>query len=1017
MVIKSIKRTINLLFVLLSSLYFLDAQTVTGVVNDETGMALIGASISVKESNQGTITDVDGKFTLEVGDLNNTTLVVSYIGYETLEVPLVGRSNVEISLNSSTSLIDEIVVVGYGTQRKSDLTGAISTVKADEIKRQANGNVTQTLQGKIAGMQVTPISGTPGEGAVIRIRGIGTFGNSDPLFVVDGMLLNDINFLNPNDIESVEVLKDASATAIFGSRGANGVIIITTKKGSRTGEGVITAEAYYGWQEVVDKISLVNGAQYAQLVNELSVNEGGNIRYPDPESFGAGTDWQDVIYETAPIMNYQLGANGGNENLIYNMSFNYFKQDGVMRGYSFERFSIRLNNEYRIKENISLGHNLAFIHNKRDVGPGLVNTALRSAPIASPFDSLGNFSPETAETSSTGNAEASLFYNNNKNFSYRGVGNIYADIKFLRHFTFKSSFGIDLSQLQGKSFTPVFMVSAIQQNQNSRISVREERNLNLLWENTLTYNQEWTNHRINVLAGMTTQEFEFEQLRGERLNLIGEAPSFFYLEAGDETTSTANNSADTWSMLSYLFRTNYTAFDKYLLTASFRVDGSSRFGSNKRFSYFPSLALGWNVTNEGFMLDQDVVSRLKIRGSYGRVGNDKIGTFRYSPLVTSNLNVIFGPTESIEFVQNGAAVLNLANPDLQWEETNQANLGFEIGLLDNRLTAEIDYYVRTTDKILASVPIPSYIGSEADPIVNAAKMRNQGVDLNLSWRETKGDFSYSVKLVGSTVNNEVLELGGGKEEIFGGGLNFGGWLGTRTVVGEPIGSFYGWKVAGVFQNEEELNSLPSRGSEDGVGDLRFEDLNGVDADGNLTGQPDGKIDDNDRTIIGNPIPDLIYGFSLNVGYKGFDLAIDFNGQYGNEIFNAKKASRFGLYNFETSFLDRWTEEGSSDFEPRVTNSGHNYIPSDRFIEDGSFLRLRNVTFGYTFPDVLKEKINIRDLRLYVSGNNLYTWKTYSGYTPEIVNISNGTGDPFANGIDRGIFPIAKSVTVGLSLSF
>lgn len=1009
------KILLSLLVVMIASISLLaQSATVNGTVKDEQGEPLIGANILIQSTTTGVITDFNGNFSLEVPDVQSTVLVFSYTGYEPQEIALEGRTTLAITMLESSELLDEVVVVGYGTQRKSDLTGAISTVKTEEITRIATGNVAQALQGKVAGVQVTPSSGAPGAGAVIRIRGIGTFNDASPLFVVDGMLLNDINFLNPNDIESVEVLKDASATAIYGSRGANGVIIITTKKGEIRQSGVITAEVYYGTQEVVSEIDLVNGSQYAQLVNELSVNEGGNIRYADPEAFGEGTDWQDLIFRSAPITNMQVSANGGSESMLYNVSFNYFQQDGIIRGSDYERFTIRLNNEYKIKEGISLGHNLSLVYEDRQNGPGVVNTALRSAPIASVFDSLGNFSPETAEFSSTGNAEASIFYNNSNTFNYRGVGNIYADVKFLKNFNFRTSFGLDLSQAQRKVFVPVFEVSAIQQNEDSRLNVREQRTRSWLWENTLTYNREWENHRINLLGGITSQEFDFEQLEGSRLNLLGETDDFLFLNAGDETTGAANNFADTWSIVSYLFRANYTAFDKYLLTVSFRADGSSKFGSNNRFGYFPSVALGWNITNEPFMQSQDLFSRLKLRGSWGQVGNEKIGTFRYSPLVTSNLNVIFGNNESIDQVQNGAAVLNLANPDLRWEETTQSNIGFEIGMLNNRLTAEIDYYTRTTNDILASVPIPDYIGSEAPPIVNAAKMRNQGIDLNLSWRESRGDFSYSINLVGSTVSNEVLALGGDNEEIFSGGLGFGGWLGTRTVVGQPIGSFYGWRIAGVFQNEEEFATLPRRGSEGGVGDLRFMDVNGVDANGDPTGVPDGVIDDNDRVVLGSPIPDLIYGFSASASYKGFDLTVEFNGQSGNEIFNSKVASRFGLYNFETSFLDRWTGEGTSDFEPRVTNSGHNYIPSDRFIEDGSFLRLRNVTLGYTLPNSLLDKLGLRDLRLYVSGTNLLTWTDYSGFTPEIVR--NG-GDPFSAGIDNGIYPIAKTYNAGLTVSF
>lgn len=979
----------------------LQAQiTVSGTVTaGDTGEPLLGVNILVEGTSTGTITDLDGQFELKVPN-EESRLVLSYVGYQTLTLPINGRTVLQVILEND-NVLEEVVVVGYGLQRKSDLTGSISSLDAAEIQRIPSGNVEQALQGKVAGVQVTPASGRPGAGAIVRIRGIGTFNDASPLYVVDGMLLNDISFLAPDDIESLEVLKDASATAIYGSRGANGVIIITTKRGKVGGDATISVSAYHGVQEVANQLDLVNATEYAQLVNELSVNEGGGERYSNPASFGEGTDWQDVIFQSAPIQNVQVAANGGTESMVYNVSFNYFSQDGVIRGSDYERFTIRINNEYKLKKYISWGHNIALTYTENENGPGVLTTAYRSSPIAPVYDSLGNFSPLSAEISSTANAEASFFYNNSNGLSYRGVGNIYMDITPFEGLTFRSNLGLDLSKGENKSFVPVFEVSAIQQNQDSRLNVGNTTTRSWLWENTLTYQKEWKDHRINVLGGITSQAFDFEQISGSRLHLIGEDESFFFLNAGDETTSTVNNSADTWSILSYLFRLNYTLMDRYLLTVSYRADGSSKFGANNRFGYFPSVALGWNLTGESFMKGQTAFSRLKLRGSWGQVGNEKIGTFRYSPLVTSNLNVIFGPNETLDNVQNGAAVLNLANPDLRWEETTQIDFGVEFGLFDNRLSAEIDYYSRTTNDILAAVPIPDYIGSEQNPVVNAAEMRNSGFDFNLSWRESLPQFEYSINLVASTVNNEVLSIGGGREDIFGGGLGFGGWLGTRTIIGAPIGSFYGWKVAGVFQNEDELANLPSRGSESGVGDLRFEDVNG-----------DGVITDEDRTFLGNPIPDFIYGLNLNVAYQGFDLAVEFNGQSGNEIFNSKKAARFGLYNFETSFLDRWTGPGTSNFEPRVTNSGHNYIPSDRFIEDGSFVRLRNVQLGYTLPNQWLQQVRLRDFRVYVSGTNLITWTDYSGYMPEV-----GSSSPFASGIDSGIFPIAKTYTVGLNISF
>lgn len=1012
------KRCIQLALLLLSSAPVLWSQTtVSGTVLDETGQPLPGVNIvSALGTNLGTISGVEGDYQIEVPNPEQDTLIFSFIGYQTQRIPVNNRQVINVDMQVQQQMLDDIVVVGYGVQRKSDLTGSISKIDNEQITRIPTPNVTQALQGQVAGVQITPTSGRPGAGAAIRIRGVGTTNDNTPLFVVDGMILSDnnanIDFLNPNDIESIEVLKDASATAIYGARGANGVVIVTTKKGSFDQKPTISFNSYYGWQEVTDRVDVVNAAQYAQLTNEAAINEGGTAPYANPEEFGTGTDWQDLIFRTAPIQNYNLSARGGSESMRYNLSFDYTQQEGIVRGSDFERFSIRLNNEYSVHPNISIGHNLALVYDNRTNGPTAVNTALRSAPIAVPFEEDGSFSPSTASLSSTGNIEATLFYNDNTAFSYRGTGNMYADFTFLKNFRFRTNFGLDLSQRQEDQFIPVFEVSPIQQNEDSRIILREGRNRSWLWENTLNYNVDLGDHRIDALGGITAQDAFNEFLNAGRNNLIGEEEALQFINAGDATTAFAEGGASEWSMISYLFRVNYTAFDRYLFTASVRRDGSSRFGRNFRYGNFPSLALGWNVTNESFMYDQDWISRLKVRGSWGLIGNDRIGNYESIAVVTSNQNVIFGNNDNLNNVQNGATVIELANNDLRWEETEQFNIGVELGFFKNRLTAEIDYYNRTTNDILARIPIPDYIGSQADPIVNSARVRNTGIDLKLNWQDDVGDFSYGINFVGSTVNNEVLALGGNRSEIFGGFVQ-GGNLATRTVVGGEIGAFFGYQIAGVYQTEEDLQNFPTRGTEGGPGDLRFADLNGRDENGELTGQPDGTIDEADRTVLGSPIPDYIFGFSLNARYKGFDLVVDFNGQAGNEIYNEKKAFRFGNYNFETSYLNRWTGAGTSDFEPRVTNAGHNYIPSERFIEDGSFLRLRNVTLGYTLPNELLGRANIQNLRIFVGGTNLITWTEYTGYTPEIVNANN----PFDTGFDAGIFPIARTYTVGLNVSF
>lgn len=973
--------------------------TVTGrVIDAESQEPLIGVNILIKNTLSGTISDYDGNYVLDVPSLTDT-LVFSYTGYEAQDIPIAGRTQIDVVLRVKQELLQEVVVIGYGVQRKEDVTGAISTLKADEIIRIPNANVEQSLQGKVAGVQVTPVSGRPGEGAAVRIRGVGTFNDASPLYVVDGMLLDDISFLNPNDIQDINVLKDASATAIYGSRGANGVIIITTKRGTSEGRNTFNVDAYYGTQQVVRKIDLANGQEYATLANEVNLNEGRNPAYPNPEVFGEGTDWQDVIFRTAPIQSYQLSANGAFDRINYNLSANYFQQDGIIRGSDFNRLTLRLNAEYKLTEAVTVGHNLAFANSHSTFGPEVLTDAYRVAPIFAPYDSLGNFT----NTSPVANAEAEIFYlDNNIRQAQRTVGNLYLDIDFLEHFTLRSSFGLDLENGDSRNFVPEFVVSPIQQNLESFIYRRFDKNRTWLWENTLTYQQTFGNHNLTVLGGITAQDNRYEFLEGGRQNVPDDQEELYYLSAGDVQTQTNNNRASEWAMLSYLFRVNYALLNRYLVTVSFRADGSSRFGSDRRYGYFPSFALGWRITDEPFMEDQRLFSRLKLRGGWGQTGNDKISNYPGRPTVTYNLNTVFGGTETLN---TGASIVQLANPEVQWESTTQLNIGLEMGFLNDRLQAEIDFYRRVTEGILLEIAIPSYVGVDAPPFVNAADILNRGFDFKVDWRDRIGPkFSYNLGFVGSTVYNETLALGQGKEVLDGGGIGYNGILGTRTVLGQPVGSYFGYIVEGIFQNQQDLDTYPRRGNEK-PGDLRFADING-----------DSVITDLDRTFIGDAIPNFIYGFSAGFNIAGFDLVVEFNGQSGSQVWNSKKGARFGTYNFEASYLDRWTGEGTSNSEPRVTNGGHNYEPSQRFIESGDFLRLRSVVLGYTLPQSVLDRLHLQRLRLYVSGTNVATWQNYSGYTPEIAG-NNGGQDVLSAGIDRGIYPIAKTWTFGLNLSF
>lgn len=988
------KQTLLFMLLLLSAGGPAIGQQISGTVTDDLGDPLVGATVIIHGTVTGTYTDDQGQFVLEVPSLNDS-ITVSYFGYERQIIPLRGQTVFSITMEIAQFSTEEFVVVGYGRVRKSDLTGSVSQIDVTEVGKIPNGSISQLLQGKAAGVQVTPASGAPGAGAVIRIRGVGTLNNASPLFVVDGMLLDDIDFLNPNDIESIEVLKDASATAIYGSRGANGVVIITTKNGT-SGDSRITVQAYEGFQDVIRTIDLANANEYALLSNELAVNEGRDPVFADPSSYGEGTDWQDVIFERAAIRNYQLAFSGGTENMSYRVSGDYFNQNGIIRDGSFERISLRMNNEYRVKPYLTLGHNLGLIYSRRITEPGILGNAYRADPTIAPFDSLGEFS-NTTVNAPVGNAEASIFYNNNKSFSYRAIGNVFASLNFLKHFTLRTSLGVDVQAGFFKTFVPVFFVSPIQQNEESRLTAGLDRTQNILWENTLSYVREWTDQRLSVVGGVTSQAFVFENLGGSRINFPGETDEFFFLNAGEIDGQTNYNSSFEWAMLSYLTRVNYSYRDRYLLTASIRRDGSSRFGQDNQYGLFPSLAMGWNVAEEVFWNPVKAINRLKFRGSWGVIGNDKIGAYPSTQVVTQNLNAVFGPDE---LLNTGASIITSANPGIRWEETVQLDIGMEFGAFADRISGEIDYYQRTTNDILVAVPIPAYVGSANDPTINAATVRNSGIDLALTWRELLGHWGYRVTGMLSTVRNEVIELGEGNEEIFGGGLGVGGLLGTRTVPGLPIGAFYGYEVEGVFQTQEEIDNSPNRGVEV-PGDLKFADIDG-----------DGFITTEDRTYLGSPIPTLIYNTDLEVTYKGLALSVSIYGQHGNKVVNAKKMARFGTPNFEASYLDRWTGEGTSNTEPRITNGGHNYEPSERFLEDGAFTRIRNIQLAYDLPANIVEKLRMDEVQVYVSGTNLFTWQSYSGYTPEVT-----TGSVIAVGIDQGIYPLAKVWTTGLNLQF
>ncbi len=986
----------NLQLIFAFALFFLSTslsvaqRTITGRITDEaSGEPLPGVNVIIKNTNRGTASDVDGKYSIEVSP-QDEFLVFSFVGYQEKEVEIDNRTEINVALTPKVQEMEEIVVVGYGTVKKSDLTGSVSSVKSEELNELSSSNALDALSGKLAGAQISSSSGEPGSNPIVRVRGIGTINNANPIYVVDGVIVEDISFLSPSDIESVELLKDASATAIYGSRGANGVFMITTKSG-QADESRINFSTEVGIQQLRNKIDLLDGEEFARAYNDIVPNAINNPGAVD------NIDWQDQIFKQNPVVqNYNLSLSGGSEKINYYFSGGMHDTKGIIPKSNYQRYNVKLNTEYQVREFLNVGTKLSGAYVDDQIAPGVVGTAYRAWPIDKPYDENGDF----AEVRGNGNPLASIAYSNNSTSSYKFVSNMFAEIDFLENFKFKTSYQLNLDHSKNRNFTPEFSVSPTQQNQRSRLSQSFTEDRAWIFENTLNYDNTFDEHHLKVLAGFTAQKNTFESPSVTVYNLIRDDPDFWYLNASTNDTLFDFGSGEyTTTMNSYLFRTNYTYAGKYLFTGSFRADGSSKFREGNRWGYFPSFALGWNISKEPFFPDLEFLDNLKIRSSWGMIGNEKISwSDRFS--LIGNAGAVFGLDEAL---QAGATYQGTGNSDIQWESTVQFNTGIEIKAFNNKLTTEVDFYNKITQDILVNLSVPAYYGIGAFQRVrfNAAEVLNRGIELNAQWRQKLDDFNYSVSINASTVHNEVLSIEANTPTdsvIYGGTLSNGDQV-TATYIGESIGSFYGYETVGVFQNEEELNQYASIPSQD-VGDLRYKDVNG-----------DGEITEDDRKIIGSPIPDLNYGFSFSLGYKGFNLSANFQGQIGNEIYNAKNQTRFGIYNFEGRVRDRWTGEGTSNTEPDLDGQAGNYEPSDYFIENGSYLRLRNLTLSYSLPDKYLSTIGFQKATLYLRGNNLFSITDYSGYSPDI------GGGPLSAGIDNGVYPITRVYSFGLNVTF
>jgi len=967
-------------------------RIVKGRVSDSAdGSALPGVNVVVKGTTKGITTDAEGTYSIDLAQ-DEQVLNFSFVGYKTATIEVGDRTVVDVALESDLITLEDVVVIGYGVVRKSDLTGSVSSMKGSDLNKIPAASPVFALQGKVPGVQITTASGAPGSGAIVRIRGVGTFNNANPIYVVDGVILDNIDFLNSADIQSIEVLKDASATAIYGSRGANGVVLVTTKKGTPGQEyPTISVNADYSVQSLNNRIDLLNGKEFATIVNEINPGSYNNV------DAVPNTDWQDLIFSTAPIQNYQVSAAGASPKIQYYVGLGYFNQEGIIPKSNYERLTIKLNNTFHLTKSIRFGNNLAFTpYKQQNTNGNSVFVVYRAQPTITPYQGDGSYSTVPG----VGNVLADLEYTNSFGKGIRSVGNFYGEVDFMKGFTFKSSFGIDFNYSKGTSFTPVFFVSPQQQNSTSDLNKSYSDNSTWLWENTLSYYKESGVHRINAVVGYTMQETASEFISAAGQNILRDGEDFWYLNPGNLVPTSINNGVTddlNYSMISYLFRANYTYNNRYLLTVTYRRDGSSKFTPSNRYADFPSVALGWNVINEGFMQDASLISNLKLRGSWGIVGNEKI---QYDKQFSSVLNGVGGVFGSGEVINTGSTYGPAGNPDLKWESTYQTDIGVELGLFEDKLTAEVDYYQKTTKDILIDLPVPGYLGNGdgASITYNAAEVLNRGVELSLAWSDEFSEgFKYRIGVVATTIHNEALKVkGSGGDGDYQPNANGT----TRSEVGLPLGAFYGYAVDGVFQNQGELDAYPHLSIAD-VGDLRFVDTNG-----------DGFLNGDDRKYTGSPIPELLYGFNLEVSYKGLSLAADFQGQQGNEIYNAKETVRPDLYNFEQHYFNRWTGEGTSDTEPRASAGGYNFLPSTRYIQNGSYFRLRSISLGYTLPKSLMEKISVRTAQVYVRGTNVFTSTKFTGYTPEV-----SSGSVLDNGIDTGGYPIPSVYSVGFNLTF
>ncbi|HEY9115874.1 MAG TPA: TonB-dependent receptor [Bacteroidales bacterium] len=977
-------KKILLFLILLSGLNLLaQEKTVSGIVKAEEGYSLPGVNVVIKGTSTGTVTDQDGFYSIQAS--SNDILQFSYIGMQTVEVTVGNQTSVNVSLNEDVATLQDVVVIGYGTVKKQDLTGSVSQVKAEEIAATASISPALALQGKSAGVQVVN-NGLPGSTPEVIIRGISSIqSGTQPLYVVDGIITNDIRNLSNDDIESIDILKDASSQAIYGARASSGVVMITTKSGTK-GKMKLNYSGFYGLNVIARRVDMATSQFYEEYTNEALLRENKPPAFTG-DTYPVNTVWLDEVTQMGQMIQQSVSMSGGTDEITYLASFSYNGEKGVTQDNKFDRYTFRLNNDYKIAKWLTMGNILSLSTYKADnPNTGVYNTAYRQAPNMPVYDSTGNWA-NSIYINNVGNPVATLAYWNNQSKGYKIQASFWADADIYKELTFKSSFGLDVGNDDFLNYTPVYNASASQQNLISNLTKTNNEYYHYTWDNMFNYNKSFSGkHNLDATAGVTMEEMKSTYLTGYRQD-VPPQENYWYLNLGDAATATNGNGGDKWRRFSVVARASYNYLGKYFLTATIRYEGSSRFSEEYRWGTFPAFGAAWRISDENFMKDSKVISNLKLRASWGIVGNDNIPTNAFLYTITTGISYPFD-----ELIQNGSTITDVKDPNLTWESSRGLDIGLDYGFLKDKLYGEIDYYNKVTNDLLYPAPLPAILGSTSY-ITNIAELRNQGIEFTINWRDKiKKSIGYNIGANFTYNDNEITNLANGLP-IDGGSLG-NGQTTTRTAVGQPVGSFWVYETDGLYQTEEEINATPHLPGTK-IGDFKYKDNNG-----------DGLLDDEDRIYVGSYQPVFYYGINFSMNIKQWDIMINGFGNVGNKVYNGKKAQRWGGENIEAALVDRWTVENTDTDIPRASNAVP--IASDYYVESGNFFRFNNITVGYTIP--LKSNV-ISELRVYVSAQNPYTIQSFSGYNPEL------PGGVMDSGIEMNPIPTTGKYIFGVNLNF